>query len=613
MLLQRIRINNFMSHINTELVFDHNTHDPYLIIGDNGSGKSSIIEALYWCLYGDVIRSSDIDSVLSKYTDSKDCLVQVDLVDAVTNISISIIRARNHSKFGNNFVQYSVNDKVYSFNKVTDAQAELDKLFGDYRLFLNTVMFGQGLNRFFANSRIVKEEERKKILECVIGMEDFKVYQKRAQEERDKYFSNKDKALAMEISYNDVLDKMIEMKKVAISNIEADLKQEINVLSSKRLDIEGELNSVREKLDLMISEGVSLEKVLSKNRSELLLIQSCCLELKRREDRLLNDIRQYKEYLTSPNSVISIGQVCPSCYRIIDESSLSGFIDHVNKSILSCEEELKEIRSELLSLKDNSDRINSIIKETEVSLSNHQRLYESLKQRVEFLDTALQETVARINSLEKKLSQTRESGAVDYIDNKIVEVRSKLESIKSKILRYDSFIEAYSFWVEAFSDRGIKNMIFDEVFPVFNDRINMYLDRLTNGVIKLRVTTTTLTKKEKLKDKVNITVLMKNRSQSYEECSGGEARRIDIAIMLALRDLAIATSVGRRYPLNIVCMDEVTDWLDTEGVQAVVYYLKELALTNTVIIISHSELKSYFNNVITVQKGEIGSSVVWGM
>jgi len=167
------------------------------------------------------------------------------------------------------------------------------------------------------------------------------------------------------------------------------------------------------------------------------------------------------------------------------------------------------------------------------------------------------------------------------------------------LARQQRYVE---FWVHGFSNRGVKSLLLSTVTEELNSRANIYLSHLSGGRATVNFQTQTVLASGELREKFRVAVSYAHGAGDYEGISGGEMRRVDIAVLFALGDLAAARSVA---PVHLRLLDEPFDNLDNIGKEAVVDLLRSelLPRIGTLLVMSHDEdLKSYFNKRIVVVK-----------
>ena len=174
-----------------------------------------------------------------------------------------------------------------------------------------------------------------------------------------------------------------------------------------------------------------------------------------------------------------------------------------------------------------------------------------------------------------------------------------LESDKSAI---EETIKYYKFWEVGFGNKGIKALLFDSVIPFLNDYVGRYISILSDDTIDIKFSSyKQLKSREGVKEEFDIRITNKNGSKMYKGNSGGERRRIDLAILLAFQKLV---STRSNKQLKFVLYDEVFESLDKIGSQRVVELLKqEYSADGTCIVVTHnSALKPFFPSSIKVEK-----------
>ena len=146
-------------------------------------------------------------------------------------------------------------------------------------------------------------------------------------------------------------------------------------------------------------------------------------------------------------------------------------------------------------------------------------------------------------------------------------------------------LEVAHFWKAGFSSAGIPSMLIDEAIPYMNERVEHYLDMLTNGRYVVSFDTLAETKAGEFRDKISVHVLdTQTRANSRVQLSGGQTRIIDIAIILTLGDLL---SRIQNVSFNILLFDEIFDALDEQNIQYVSKVLSKIKIGKAVYIISH--------------------------
>ena len=165
----------------------------------------------------------------------------------------------------------------------------------------------------------------------------------------------------------------------------------------------------------------------------------------------------------------------------------------------------------------------------------------------------------------------------------------------------------YEFWSRAFGDDGIKSFIFDLVCSTLTNRANSYLNVLTGGHISVAFDTQKKLKSGETREKFECQVVSDGGPIPYDNYSGGEKRRVSLAVDMSLADL-MSDYHGSKF--NMVVFDEQDQYLDNKGRAHYMNLLKKIAKHKRVFVVAHDyQFKAEFDEVITVEKKD-GVSVV---
>jgi DNA repair exonuclease SbcCD ATPase subunit len=187
----------------------------------------------------------------------------------------------------------------------------------------------------------------------------------------------------------------------------------------------------------------------------------------------------------------------------------------------------------------------------------------------------------------------------------------ELEEGNSTLRKLNRSREVYKFWVDAFGDKGIKNYIINGVIETINDRANHYLSTLSEGYMEVKIDTISILKTGDVRDKISISTTVNGVEKSFERCSGGERRLVDLAMMFSLQEVA---SMNGRKSIDLFFADEAFDWLDDAWTQNAVEVLHELASKgDSVYVITHNDSMKYmFDNCVEIVKTGNKSEVING-
>jgi DNA repair exonuclease SbcCD ATPase subunit len=336
--------------------------------------------------------------------------------------------------------------------------------------------------------------------------------------------------------------------------------QEVS-FSTKEL-LEEKIESYKKEIELIEQKVTDLE-------NEITTIE---LEMKKLKDQTDSIVSQ----LTSEENAIK--RVQQDEYELIT-IKLTSVLTAVET--LSRQEE-KAIEEE--EIKTTTD----ILKEKEV-LIERKKIQQANIEELKIAEENSKNIEKNIDHLEKNIqdisaSEYDESQLNNYL-KKEREYQQALIKGSQDLKEFDKLQDVASFWKTAFSSSGIPSMLIDEAVPYMNERVEHYLDMLTNGRYVVSFDTLAETKAGEFRDKISVHVLdTQTRANSRVQLSGGQTRIIDIAIILTLGDLL---SSIQNISFNILLFDEIFDALDEQNIQYVSKVLSKIKIGKSIYIISH--------------------------
>jgi len=159
------------------------------------------------------------------------------------------------------------------------------------------------------------------------------------------------------------------------------------------------------------------------------------------------------------------------------------------------------------------------------------------------------------------------------------------------------------FWKVAFSSKGIRAVLLDRFCNDFNSVVNDYLAMASNGSMSIAVSPVSVTKGGEERNKIGMQIMMADREAQYKTLSGGEKRRVDVSLCLALNKFIANKNGLASGLLGIIILDEMFSYIDRVGEEAMAGILWAEAENKAVIVISHTpELSSYAKDIWRVVK-----------
>lgn len=570
-----LTMENVFSHHRTAI--DLSDRGLCLITGENGSGKSSILKSLLFVLFG-----IGTDSVVNNIVGKDACVTLIGNKNNSTTFGIS--RYRKHSKHKNNLYFFIDGNPVDASTNM-DLQRKLEQFLGlDYRSFLNVAAFSSEMVQFCSSTDV----ERKAIFEKIL--QDLDVY--------NEFYSSAKEELAG-------LSATIEAHKHGIDIEERELtivKKVIEAEEEKSKEFEEKRKEEIEKIE---TELVELDKKAKLRRS--------LEERKQKYKAVADKLEMWLEDHPFPEEMFHTTK-----FQLVEvDAKLETLAKH--DRCLECNQLItKEHKwQEKIRLEEMKSIFSSAVAEFEIVLERTRKVsikHDEVRKRVEeirFKLTKYDSLLEKIQDLEEELESVRES--TNGGEETLQKWRSKAKKVSKKIASYKRNIkqaEEEQLYLEeitkGFSKTGIPNVIISRALHLLEERTNVYLEMLTSGAIGVRLSGFTTTKKGAVRNKIDIEVVSATGVTTYESYSGGERQRLNIAMLLALRDVAQA---NKGVDLGCLFLDEVLDLsLDSAGIGDVMMLLqhKKKDIPSIFIISPKDELiqnaSGNFDSAIRVSK-----------
>ena len=525
MILNKIDIKNFYSIGDISLKFN----DSGIVFiegknkdigGSNGSGKSSIFEAIVWGLYGKTIRKSTEEALVNN-KHKKECLVRIEL----DNGRVVIERTRRP-----NFLRFIVDGEDRTQESITSTQVEVEKFFNlNYKTFVASTVWGQQNDFDFISASL---EDKRTILKNFLNL--------------DEVFKMRDRIK----DYKSTQSSILRSKDALISEYNKNLK-----------DIDNKIKNADEKIS-----------VIKKNNN---LIGNITLESIQEAETKKSSLE--KEYSDFSNIKLSI------------------------------ETEIKDIQKEIKNNKDHEvcNKCNSILNK------KHENWREAANFDLNKLNEKLTEVTGKCNFLKsqinnikipltssdfKKLDELHTlQVSVQTLNNLKEEYNLNLSGVYNDKNDVSKEVEILKFWEIVFSEQGFVKYIIRNVLNYFNDRCNHYLSYTTNGKFMII-----------FDDSLQEKVFVNGEEIIFGSLSGGERKKINFAVLLALQGLLGFTNKNK---FNLLLLDEVVESIDDESIQGIYNLLQELAQDKLILVITHNvtlkDLLSEHTKISLVKKNGI--------
>ena len=543
-IFKKITWSNFLStgDVPTTVFFDRSPTT--LIIGENGSGKSTILDALTFVLFGKAFRNIN-KSQLVNTINEKALMVTIDF--SIGNKDFTVRRGVKPNVFeilqGGKMFDQLANNRDY--------QEYLEKVILklNYKSFTQIVVLGSSTFEPFMQ---LKQSDRRTIVEDLLDIQIFS--------SMNTLLKVKNSELKTSIMENetkrDLNVSKISMQKNYIKRLSEDnqsdiLKKEsdISTFENQKTTAVDSLTSYHSDIETLSGRLFSEDKVQSKN-SEFSNLQNQ-IQIKLKQDQ--KEIKFYEK-----------NDTCSTCKQLIDNEFKEEKISTLSTSIVEKENGLGKISDEIQQLKIQLEEFRNIGRQ--ISEKNNQLA--STKSQIQSLDNNIDRTQRDINELkDKKKLDNSELNVLQLLESELVELQKDYEE------QCDTK-QLYNYANELLRDSGIKTKIIRQYVPIINKYVNKYLNEL-EFLINFSID-----------ENFNETIRSQYRDEfSYSSFSEGEKMRIDLALLFTWRMVAkLKNSVNT----NLLILDEVFDSsLDADGTEAFLKILNSLDDNTNVFVISH--------------------------
>ena len=553
------RWKNFLSTGNTftEIQLDRNPST--LIIGENGAGKSTILDALCFGLFGKPFRQISKGQLINTIN-GNGTIVEIEF--ETQNKNVKVVRGIKPNKFeiwvDGNMINQSANARDYQKH----LEQQILKL--NYRSFTQVVILGSST---FIPFMQLKSQARREVVEDILDIKIFSLM--------NLILKGKVKSLNADISENqyqvDLNKEKVELQEKYIEDVERNkdtiLSQKATLRDGNEEEVftrKAEAGRITEEnqtlLNAMSGEDAAVEK-----RDKLKDIQFTIKDKHNRHEQMISFLEE--------------NDVCPTCEQDIDEAFKS-------KTIAQRSEQVKELTEGLLQMKIEMDKANGKLKE----YKDIAKVINDNTIKLAKLNSGITELEKFNATLTEEIRQL-ESGDVTKTDYEKLDNLKKmcytLDSTKSK-LREDMIY--FDVARNLLQDTGIKTKIIKQYLPIMNKLINTYLSSMDFFV------------NFNIDENFNETIKSRYRDVfSYANFSEGEKMRIDLALLFTWRAVA---KMKNSTNTNLLILDEIFDSsLDATGTDDFLKILNTFNKEN-VFIISHKQdmLIDKFRSVIKFEK-----------
>ncbi len=558
---------NFLSTGKNLTTIDLKKSSHTLIVGENGAGKSTIIDALTFALYNKPFRDIGKPELVNSIN-GKDCVIELELISG--NIPYKIVRGIKPNVFeiyqNGNLIKQDAAAKDYQ------KWLETNVLKMNFKAFSQIVVLGS--DSYIPFMRL-KSSRRREVIEEILDIEIFSamntVLKRKFQTNRESLETNRMTMTVLEERYSTLkkhVNMMLSDKEQRKASLNVQWKDAEDQIVTQEKEIEGLKSKISEITPLIA--GMEAERT---KLTEYTNLQSVIASKKDQANKMSRFMRSRDD--------------CPTCTQTIDPNYKKTVIDNSDATVHQCEDGLEKITKKIQSVKEKINELDAI--------------------RNEIISLERQISSARIHIETKRSYQKKLKKMMDDIDGEIEGVGSdiSLENVENDIERTKQeridlieFKKYLDFSQSLLRDDGIKAKEIRRYLPLINTQINKHLQDMDCYV--------NFTLDE------NFEEIIKSRHRdkfTYNSFSAGERLRIDLALLFTWREVAARKN---SVHTNLLIMDEVFDSsLDSQGTEEFLKIIKTISNTNVFVISHRNEfLYDKFEDVIRFEKVKNFSHVV---
>lgn len=521
-----------------------------VIRGATGEGKTTILSALVWGAYGKNLKGKSDVNTWEKYRPKNYNGTKVEIYFGKDGKTHKITRCLKYKgevngAKGKDRLIYEIDAVEVSEKNKGEIQALINADLGmSYSLFMNSILFGQGMKRLIQES----SSDKKDLFEEIFELE----YISKARDIAKGYYTE---ALR---EYNEISQKYSSSKekKQSIQRMLDDLKKQANYVKN---DLSSRVKVLEKKLSLLAKakkENELKETVTYKNR-----IEQRIQEARDNQKELLNKINDAKkktrvsleEFIGVIIKLLKRGDIKNSLKRLIEVKKAFGDIERLQDKCSKLADKISNYRDKLEELRDQEYEANKVQRDIDLTHVEIKKL--------------LSEKRAGVNL-----------GLIKKYKTQLSTISDKLQSIESEMEEKRAKVDNYK-WVmdDPLGNRGIKAFLFESSLDILNETLESYSEVLGFSILFY-------VDIQGVKKDFNTQIIMDGIEVSYEELSGGQKTLVNLAMAFAMNEV-----MTKAKGINIAFLDEVFENLSSEYVDLVIGLIRKIYKDKTLYLISHQE------------------------
>jgi len=544
-IFKKLKYKNFLSTGNTFTVIDLARSQSTLVVGANGSGKSTMLDAMSFALFGRPHRNINKPQLVNTIN-NKECIVEIEF--SIGKANFRVMRGIKPNLFEIWKDDTMLNQSSHSKEYQKILEQNIVKL--NHKSFHQIVVLGSSS---FIPFMQLPAQHRRDVIEDLL---DINIFSQMNKIVRDRNTVLREQL--KDLTYNlDFTKEKIELQRKYIREIGA-LNDENAKNITKKIDEQHKQITDMQKDNFIRGETIAgiqndLDDNLSKTHNKKTSLSQYQMHFKHKIEAVVKDSKFYED-----------NEVCPTCTQDISDTVREAKLTDSKEQAKVLQEAVEKSKEEMSKINDSIDKLNELAQQvrdnsTEI-LANNKSINMLHKQISTFEDD-----MAKLNG--KESDQVKANGDLaTLLENKESYVEEKL--VLNETYAYNNVM------YEMLRDTGIKTKVIKEYLPVINKLVNQYLQTLDFFV------------HFNLDESFQETIRSRHRdSFTYDSFSEGEKQRIDLSLLFAWRQIA---KMKNSVATNLLVLDETFDSsLDHDGVENLMKILDTLDTDTNVFVISH--------------------------
>ena len=539
---KEVRYKNFLSTGNVFTEIPLNENATTLIVGENGAGKSTFLDAITFSLFGKPFRNINKPQLVNSVNE-KDCVVEVEF--SIGKKEYKVVRGIKP----NVFEIYVDGNLLNQDAKSKDYQDHLEKMIlkMNYKSFTQIVILG---STNFTPFMQLSAADRRAVIEDLL---DIQIFSSMNVIVKSKLHTLKDEAAQLKIQIDNTKDK-IELHKKHLDELKKNTKE---LVDAKKKEFEENSQTLKD---------IAIELTEKENQIEKIVLSISDEETSTKKFQKLNQLEAKIEgniqKLEKDIEFYSVNSTCPTCDQAINNKE---------EKVHTCNSKISELTDGLTKLKEESDAVLQRINTIKVT----QKELKTLEQDLVRITTHRKQVRSYIAKLQEEIDVIESKPAMsDEFKAQSKELLNALQSYNEKRKTVSEQTQNYDIVAQLLKDGGIKSKIIKQYVPVINKLVNKYLAAM-DFFVNFNID-------EEFKE----TIKSRHRDDfSYENFSEGEKKRIDLALLFTWRSVAkLKNSVNT----NLLIFDEVFDGsLDINGTEEFMKLINMMNDNTNIFVITH--------------------------